>query len=214
MCSMFAELCAFARTEFPQPSVEQFLSLHQSLKHAVAVADALASARNTFDTTTPADNTTNGSNEKGHGVAEKARCAASWVNAALSSDLATFSVQSKQGNSGTARNLLNKANNQQLIITVDGGPSLVPRGRSASPSMVARPSTTPSSPRFRTSLSSMPQSGSERRKDGAELRPQSPLKVLCIRCCFSCSCLHSLEHVLAITENFYWVNGKYDRGLL
>lgn len=177
MCSMFAELCSFARTEFPQPSVEQFLSLHQSLKHAVAVADALSSARNAHESATPTDSD-QATSEKAEAAAEKARCAASWVNAALSSDLGSFSIQRKQDSILAAtRTSLKKTTSPQLTVMVDGGPSTVPRGRSASPSMTSRPVANPSSPRFRPALSAMGQIGNDRR-NGADLRSQSPMKVL------------------------------------
>ena len=175
---MFAELCSFARTEFPQPSVEQFLSLHQSLKHAVAVADALSSARNAHESASPTDSSDQTMSEKAEAAAEKARCAASWVNAALSSDLGSFSIQRKQDSILAAtRTSLKKTTSPQLTVMVDGGPSTVPRGRSASPSLTARPLANPSSPRFRTALSSMSQIGNDRR-NGADLRSQSPMKVL------------------------------------
>ncbi|CAK9854958.1 unnamed protein product, partial [Sphagnum jensenii] len=92
--SMFAELCSCAKTESPQQSVEQFLSLHQSLKYARAVAEALASVRHNLDTAAevPKENSTG----KVQDVTDKAHCAAGWVHAALLSDLASFSLQSKE----------------------------------------------------------------------------------------------------------------------
>ncbi|CAK9226772.1 unnamed protein product, partial [Sphagnum troendelagicum] len=92
--SMFAELCSCAKTEFPQQSVEQFLSLHQSVKHATAVAEVLASVRHNLDTAAevPKEN----SIRKVQDVTDKAHCAAGWVNAALLSGLAPFSLQSKE----------------------------------------------------------------------------------------------------------------------
>ncbi|CAN5965344.1 unnamed protein product, partial [Sphagnum jensenii] len=125
--SMFAELCSCAKTEFPQQSVEQFLILHQSLKHAVGVANALASVRSNPDTAAKEIST-----GKAEDAAQKAQCAAGWVNAALSSNLASFSLRSKEATSSV---------------------------------------------KSRTALSSMTQSGNERRQDAAELRQQPPLKV-------------------------------------
>ncbi|CAK9273681.1 unnamed protein product, partial [Sphagnum jensenii] len=92
--SMFAELCSCAKTEFPQQSVEQFLSLHQSVKHATAVAEVLASVRHNLDTAAevPKENSIG----KVQDVTDKAHCAAGWVNAALLSGLASFSLQSKE----------------------------------------------------------------------------------------------------------------------
>jgi hypothetical protein len=171
---MFAQLCSSAKTEFPQQSVEQFLSLYQSLKHAAVVADALTSARSNLDTAAEAPK--ENSSGKAQDVADKSHHATEWVNAALSSDLASFSLQSGEGG---ARSSVKKATNQQFMVMVDGAPCSLPRVRSPSPSLTTRcASATPSSPKARTALSSVTQIGNERRRDAAELRPQSPIKVL------------------------------------
>lgn len=177
--SMFAELCSVARTDHPQPSVEYFLSLDQSLKNAVAVSDALSKARSSPEPATPTDDCDEASNEKTLAVMEKSRSAASWVNAALTSDLATFSIQSKQGTSGGLRNVSKRATSQQLQVMLDNGPSTVPRGRSSSPCVTSRSTTlsTPSSPKTRTALSSVSHIANEKRT-AAESRSQSPVPVL------------------------------------
>jgi hypothetical protein len=169
--SMFAELCSCAKTEFPQQSVEQFLSLHQSVKHATAVAEVLASVRHNLDTAAevPKENSIG----KVQDVTDKAHCAAGWVNAALLSGLASFSLQSKECG---AYNFVKKSSNQQLMVPMDGAPCLAPRLRSVSPSLSTRSSSaTPFS--TRAALSSVTQIGNERRQDTGELRPQSPMKV-------------------------------------
>ncbi|CAK9876886.1 unnamed protein product [Sphagnum jensenii] len=168
--SMFAELCSCAKTEFPQQSVEQFLSLHQSVKHATAVAEVLASVRHNLDTAeVPKANSIG----KVQDVTDKAHCAAGWVNAALLSGLASFSLQSKECG---AYNFVKKSSNQQLMVPMDGAPCLAPRLRSVSPSLSTRSSSaTPFS--TRAALSSVTQIGNERRQDTGELRPQSPMKV-------------------------------------
>ncbi|CAM6006855.1 unnamed protein product [Sphagnum balticum] len=167
--SMFAELCSCAKTEFPQQSVEQFLILHQSLKHAVAVANALASVRSNPDTAAKEIST-----GKAEDAAQKAQFAAGWVNAALSSDLASFSLWSKEGG---ARSSVKKVINQQLVVALDGTPCSIPRVHSTSPPLAkVCLSTTTSSVKSRTALSSMTQSGNEKRQDPAELQ-QPPLKV-------------------------------------
>jgi hypothetical protein len=166
---MFAELCSCAKTEFPQQSVEQFLILHQSLKHAVAVANALAGVRSNPDTAAKEIST-----GKAEDAAQKAQGAAGWVNAALSSDLASFSLRSKEGG---ARSSVKKVINQQLVVALDGTPCSIPRVHSTSPPLAkACLSTTTSSVKSRTALSSMTQSGNERRQGPAELQ-QPPLKV-------------------------------------
>ncbi|CAK9199535.1 unnamed protein product [Sphagnum troendelagicum] len=148
--SMFAELCSCAKTESPQQSVEQFLSLHQSLKYARAVAEALASVRHNLDTAAevPKENSTG----KVQDVTDKAHCAAGWVHAALLSDLASFSLQSKEGG---AHNFVKKSSNQQLMIPMDGAQCLAPRLCSVSPSLSTRSSSaTPFSTASRAALSS------------------------------------------------------------
>lgn len=175
---MFAELCAVARTDHPQPSVEYFLNLHQSLKNAVAVSDALSTARNSPETATDSEgNEPSNNNDKGQVVMEKSRSAASWVNAALTSDLAAFSIQSKQG-PGLRSSVSKRATSQQLQVMLDNGPSTVPRGRSSSPSVTTRATlSTPSSPKARTALSSVGYIANEKRT-AAESRSQSPVPVL------------------------------------
>lgn len=178
MCSMFAELCSVARTDHPQPAVEYFLNLNQSLKNAVAVSDALSTARNSPEPATQTEDGHEASNEKALVVTKNSRSAASWVNAALTSDLATFSIQSKQGAPGSLRNVSKRATSQQLQVMLDNGPSSVPRGRSSSPSVTTRSTTlsTPSSPKTRTALSSVSQIANEKRT-AAESRSQSPVKL-------------------------------------
>lgn len=176
--SMFAELCAVARTDHPQPSVEYFLNLHQSLKNAVAVSDALSTARNSPETASDTEgNEPSNNNDKAQVVMEKSRSAASWVNAALTSDLAAFSIQSKQG-PGLRSSVSKRATSQQLQVMLDNGPSTVPRGRSSSPSVTTRATlSTPSSPKARTALSSVGYIANEKRT-AAESRSQSPVPVL------------------------------------
>lgn len=173
---MFAELCAVARTDHPQPSVEYFLNLHQSLKNAVAVSDALSTARNSPETASDTEgNEPSNNNDKAQVVMEKSRSAASWVNAALTSDLAAFSIQSKQG-PGLRSSVSKRATSQQLQVMLDNGPSTVPRGRSSSPSVTTRATlSTPSSPKARTALSSVGYIANEKRT-AAESRSQSPVK--------------------------------------
>ncbi|CAK9880700.1 unnamed protein product [Sphagnum jensenii] len=110
--SMFAQLCSSAKTEFPQQSVEHFLSLYESLKHAAVVADALTSARSNLDTA--AEAAKENSSGKAQDVADKSHHATEWVNAALSSDLASFSLQSEEGGACSS---VKKATNQQFMVT-------------------------------------------------------------------------------------------------
>lgn len=91
---MFAEICTTARIDSPQATVEQFLSLHRMLFQAVSVAEALATCRAGI----PA------SDEAKEGqIADRQQASANWINTALASDLATFSLQAKQDRQVAAR---------------------------------------------------------------------------------------------------------------
>ncbi|CAK9275134.1 unnamed protein product [Sphagnum jensenii] len=91
--SMFAELCSSAQTDFPQPSVEKFLSLHDYLKQAAVVAEGLASASHPPPVSNDA---TANSTEKPAIFVDKACASTGWIDAALLSDLGNFSLQTKQ----------------------------------------------------------------------------------------------------------------------
>ena len=102
--SMFSELRSSAKREHPQSSVEQFLDLRQVLERATAVADALAgmdrlSKEPLLDVEEhPLDLT----EELRRLYLEKAKRANLWVGAALSTDLASFTVMMKQVNGSTS----------------------------------------------------------------------------------------------------------------
>uniref|UniRef100_A0A7I4FKN5 DUF936 domain-containing protein n=1 Tax=Physcomitrium patens TaxID=3218 RepID=A0A7I4FKN5_PHYPA len=181
--SMFAELCSDARIDHPQPSVELFLSLHHSLKHAVIVSNALSTARNAPESATLADDISEAAIGKAQVVMEKSLSAANWVTAALTSDLANFSTQIKQAGStpGNAlRNAPKRTSNPPLQVIPDN-PSTVPRGRSSSPSVTSRNIlSTPTSPSHRPALSSVSHIANLKRT-AAESRSQSPGPVLSSR---------------------------------
>lgn len=125
---------------------------------------------------TPTEDANDVSYDKAQVVMDKSRSATSWVNAALTSDLASFSVQSKQAGSGTHRNFPKRASSQQLQVMLDNGPSTVPRGRSSSPSMSSRAT---SSPKTRAALATV----TNEKKSAAESRSHSPVPVLTSRRC-------------------------------
>ncbi|CAM6075293.1 unnamed protein product [Sphagnum tenellum] len=98
--SMFAELCSSAQTDFPQPSVEKFLSLHDYLKQAAVVAEGLASASHPPPVSNDA---TEKSTEKPAIFVDKACASTGWIDAALLSDLGNFSLQTKQSSQVTPK---------------------------------------------------------------------------------------------------------------
>ncbi|CAM6047342.1 unnamed protein product [Sphagnum compactum] len=107
--SMFAELRSSAQTDFPQPSVEKFLSLHDYLKQAAVVAEGLASASHP----PPVSNdTTENSTEKPAIFVDKACASTGWIDAALLSDLGNFSLQAKQSSQVAALSSVTQVGNE------------------------------------------------------------------------------------------------------
>ncbi|CAK9878549.1 unnamed protein product [Sphagnum jensenii] len=107
--SMFAELCSSAQTDFPQPSVEKFLSLHDYLKQAAVVAEGLASASHPPPVSNDA---TEKSTEKPAIFVDKACASTGWIDAALLSDLGNFSLQTKQSSQVAALSSVTQVGNE------------------------------------------------------------------------------------------------------
>ncbi|XP_043706485.1 uncharacterized protein LOC122656106 isoform X2 [Telopea speciosissima] len=91
--SIFGELTSSAKEDNPQPIVEQFLSLHASLKRSRLVADSLSK---TTSTVCSPNNEDDPSEEALKISSERRKHAASWVQAALATDLSSFTVFNKQ----------------------------------------------------------------------------------------------------------------------
>lgn len=98
---MFAELCSAATVEHPEPSIEQFLDLQQVLSQATAVAGALAGVENLYRDVDDAECRHIDLEQFRSISMEKARRANLWVNAALSTDMAAFSLMTRQTCSST-----------------------------------------------------------------------------------------------------------------
>ncbi|KAL3621652.1 hypothetical protein CASFOL_036564 [Castilleja foliolosa] len=86
--STYSELSSSAKEDNPQPAVEQFLSLHASLNKAHLVSDSLSKTLS-FD---PSDNEESPSEEALKITSEGRKQAASWVNAALATNLSSFTT--------------------------------------------------------------------------------------------------------------------------
>nr|CAD1832211.1 unnamed protein product [Ananas comosus var. bracteatus] len=89
--SMYVEVSSGAKEENPQPAVEQFLALHASLSRAARVTDSLSKTT----TVTGPDPAPDGSPTPEEALvisSETRRRATAWVNAALATDLSTFSL--------------------------------------------------------------------------------------------------------------------------
>nr|GME07897.1 Protein TonB like [Ipomoea batatas] len=96
--STYSELSSSASEDNPQPAVEQFLALHSGLSNARQVADAIAKTATAGSSSDQEEKPPSEEAEKV--VSERCKQAASWVNAALVTNLSSFSVYSKQATSG------------------------------------------------------------------------------------------------------------------
>ncbi|PHT46413.1 hypothetical protein CQW23_15571 [Capsicum baccatum] len=95
--STYSELSSSAKEDNAQPAVEQFLALHASLKNVHLVGDALS--KTIAATGSESDHEENPSEEALKAVSEKRKQATLWVNAALATNLSSFSVYSKKATS-------------------------------------------------------------------------------------------------------------------
>ncbi|KAK9138717.1 hypothetical protein Sjap_009311 [Stephania japonica] len=110
--STYAELSSSAKEDNPQPAVEQFLSLHSSLSKAHLVLDSLKSVREGLSN----DHEDGMSKEAQMVSSERRKQAASWVQAALSTDLSAFSMYHKQCTPTSAQNLRSNGGCQPMIV--------------------------------------------------------------------------------------------------
>lgn len=118
-CSIYSELTTSAKEDNPQPAVEQFLALHANLNNARLVADSLSKI-------TPAgsspDREETPSEEVLKVTSERRKQAASWVQAALATNLSSFAVFSKESSStsvpasASSQNQKNASANQPILV--------------------------------------------------------------------------------------------------
>ncbi|KAF8089602.1 hypothetical protein N665_0501s0015 [Sinapis alba] len=88
---MYNDLMSTAKEDDPLPVVEQFLKLHSSLKNVQIVTESLARL---VSSTSSSEHEENRSEEAVKAALEKQKLAASWVQAALVTNLSAFSVYS------------------------------------------------------------------------------------------------------------------------
>ncbi|KAJ7563380.1 hypothetical protein O6H91_03G107900 [Diphasiastrum complanatum] len=195
--SMFAELCSSSKPDLPQSTVEQFLNLHPVLLRALDVADAMSSTRNSDIQPTDSPEMSPDKEAdipelmadllgKYRDLAEeKAKNATIWVTAALSTDLASFSLLSRLDVQFATRNGIKKdspkgiVRHNQPVLVLDTSATLLtsclPKDRKSTPSSKAM--STQASQQLslnkvlgRPALSSVTQTGSERRRpNGSEV---------------------------------------------
>ncbi|KAL9431799.1 hypothetical protein AB3S75_026906 [Citrus x aurantiifolia] len=94
--SLYSELTSSANEDNPQPAVDQFLTLHSSLNNARMIADSLSKI---LPVGSSPDHEENPSEEALKVMSDRRKHAASWVQAALATNLSSFSVFSKETNS-------------------------------------------------------------------------------------------------------------------
>ncbi|XP_015886595.3 uncharacterized protein LOC107421786 [Ziziphus jujuba] len=109
--SIYSELTTSAKEDNPQPAVEQFLSLHSNLNNARSIADSLSKTMPTYSSP---DHEQNPSEETLKITSDRRRQAASWVQAALATNLSSFSVFSKDLSSTLAPSLAS-SQNQKIV---------------------------------------------------------------------------------------------------
>ncbi|XP_047334146.1 uncharacterized protein LOC124937860 isoform X2 [Impatiens glandulifera] len=115
--STYSELRVSAKEDSPQPAVEQFLSLHASLNNARAVADSLSKTI-PDDSSPDREEETPPLEEALKITSERRKLASSWVQAALSTNLSSFSVFNRQSNPVTTQSHNPKSNsgNQPILV--------------------------------------------------------------------------------------------------
>ncbi|XVF29427.1 hypothetical protein REPUB_Repub15cG0120200 [Reevesia pubescens] len=94
--SLYSELTTSAKEDNPQPAVDQFLTLHASLNNARMIADSLSK---TIPAGSSPESEGNPSEEAVKVTSDRRKYAVSWVQAALATNLSSFSVFTKEHNS-------------------------------------------------------------------------------------------------------------------
>lgn len=90
---MYTDLMSTAKEDDPLPVVEQFLKLHSGLKNVQIITESLSRL---ISSTSSPENEENRSEEAVKAASEKQKLAASWVQAALVTNLSPFSVYSSK----------------------------------------------------------------------------------------------------------------------
>ena len=150
-CSTYSELSSSAKEDNPQPAVEQFLTLHASLNKARLVADSLSKTVPIGSSSPDHDETL--SEEALKITSDRRKQAASWVLAALSTNLSPFTVFRKEPSLGMAPSQSQKhsSGNQPMLVLENSVKN------NASAKTQAKP---------RSTIASKPVSGTPRRPGG------------------------------------------------
>ncbi|MBA0664322.1 hypothetical protein Goklo_004353 [Gossypium klotzschianum] len=97
--SLYSDLTTSAKEDNPQPAVDQFLTLHARLSNVRMIADSLLK---TIPLGSSPESEGNPSEEAVKVALDRRKYAASWVQAALATNLSSFSVFTKEHNSITS----------------------------------------------------------------------------------------------------------------
>uniref|UniRef100_A0A7N0TUN5 Uncharacterized protein n=1 Tax=Kalanchoe fedtschenkoi TaxID=63787 RepID=A0A7N0TUN5_KALFE len=139
----YSELNSYAKEDDPQPAIEQFLTLHSTLNSARTAADSLLRA---IPEGSSPDNESNKqpSEEELRIVSERRKQATSWVQAALATNLSSFSVYTKElssppnAMSAWARSTSSLPGSQPVIVLESSARN--PMTQTTAPQDKARPS--------------------------------------------------------------------------
>ncbi|GMJ01708.1 CORTICAL MICROTUBULE DISORDERING2 [Hibiscus trionum] len=117
--SLYSDLTTSAKEDNPQTAVDRFLTLHASLNNARMLADSLS---RTISVGSSLESEGTPSEEAIKVASDRRKYAASWVQAALATDMSSFSVFTKEHNSkpslGSASSQSQKTipANQKILI--------------------------------------------------------------------------------------------------
>lgn len=165
--SMFSELISAAKVESPQYSVEQFLELQKVLGQATVVAGALAVMEKINKETDGDEYSPALSVECQSICVEKAKRANAWIGAALSTDLVSFTLMTKQPGNIPSKSVVKRevskgnTNSSQFMLVLEKASGLemglTPKVSSASSTVPSNKKAatlgSPSSPRTGIHLS-------------------------------------------------------------
>lgn len=117
--SIYCELTSAAKEDNPQSAVEQFLTLHASLNNARMIADSLSKI---ISVGSIPDSNDNPSEEALKVTSDRRKRAASWVQAALATNLSPFIVFTKEMTSAlipasaSTQGQKTSAGNQHIVV--------------------------------------------------------------------------------------------------
>ncbi|KAI7744755.1 hypothetical protein M8C21_016890 [Ambrosia artemisiifolia] len=97
--SSYSDICSSAKEDNPQPTVEQFLAMYTSLNNAHQIAESLLKITARESSSVCEENP---SEEQLKVITDRQKQANLWVNAAIVTNLSSFSVYTKQPLSSTA----------------------------------------------------------------------------------------------------------------